>query len=339
MSLNQTRLLLALIVALAYIILPPLLLADRPYYLGVLTTASVLSVISAGVWLTFYIGRINIGQGAFALVGGYSAAIVVTEYGWSFWFAIVFGGLFAALCGVVIGAAVLRLRGVYFAMLSLSLTETARLVAQSFSGVTGGATGITDIPLPGALSLFGLTIIPDFAGLNKHVAFYSLAAILTVLCFVMLWRIVNSRIGQLFYALQQNEDLAASIGLNVARLRLVAYAIACFVGGLGGAFFMANQQSIYPASFSIQDSVYFMLYCFLGGLSFVFGPLVGAFVLFIGFEYLHGLNQYQPLLYAILIIGLILWLPNGLLSLRPPNQTLAWLKARLSSLATPKDDR
>lgn len=301
-----------------YVAVVPAIFAGQPYILGILTTASVLSVISAGVWLTFYIGRINIGQGAFALVGGYASAILTTQAGVSFWLALPLAGLVAAAISVVIGAAVLRLKGVYFAMLSLSLTETARLAAQSFSGLTGGAKGITSLPLPGAVELFGLTLIPDFASVNKHLAFYLFGAVLTVVTFAAMYRLVHSRIGHLFRSLQQNEELASSIGVDIARLRIVAYAIASFVGGVGGAFFVGVQQSVYPASFSIQDSIYFMLYVFLGGLGYVFGPIVGTFVLFLAFEALQGLNQYQPLIYALLIIGLMLWLPNGLLSLRLP---------------------
>lgn len=310
------RILLLAAILVVYLALIPLLLAGRPYFLGVLTTASVLAVISAGVWLTFYIGRINIGQGAFALIGGYAAAILMTRLGLSFWLALPLAGLVSAAIGVLIGAAVLRLRGVYFAMLTLSLTETARLAAQSLDGLTGGARGITNIPLPGAISIFGVTLVPDFATVNKGVALYILASIMLVITFAAMYRIVNSRMGHLLRSLQQNEELASSIGVDVARLRIVAFAISSFLGGVGGAFFVAMQQSVYPATFQIQDSVYFMLYCFLGGLGFVFGPIVGTFVLFIGFEFLQGLNEFQPLIYSMLMIALMLFLPNGILSLK-----------------------
>ena len=311
--------LLALVAVLAiYLVVLPVLLSGERYMLGVLATASVLSVIAAGVWLTFYIGRINIGQGAFALVGGYAGALLVTGLGISFWLALPLAGLIAAAISMVIGAAVLRLKGVYFAMLSLTLTETARLAAQSFDWLTGGARGITNIPLPGAIEIFGVALVPDFNTVDKHMAVYYLAALLTIVCFAAMYRIVNSRIGHLFRSLQQNEELASSIGVDVARLRIIAFAISSFLGGIGGAFFVTMQQSIYPASFTFQDSIYFMLYCFLGGLGYVFGPIVGTFVLFLGFEFLQGLNQYQPLIYSILMIGLILWLPNGLMSLTVP---------------------
>ena len=135
---NSMKYALAAIAVILYVGAVPAFFAGQRYVLGILTTASVLSVISAGVWLTFYIGRINIGQGAFALVGGYASAVLMTEVGLSFWLALPLAGLTAAAISIAIGAAVLRLKGVYFAMLSLSLTETARLIAQSFSGLTGG---------------------------------------------------------------------------------------------------------------------------------------------------------------------------------------------------------
>lgn len=213
----------------------------------------------------------------------------------------------------------LRLKGVYFSMITLSLTETARLAAQSLVPITNGPKGILNIPLPGELSLFGVTLIPDFASVeNKHLAMFYLGAVLLILTFAALYRIVNSRLGWLFRSLQQNEDLASSFGVDVPRLRVIAFAICTFLAGIGGGFFVAMQQSIYPATFTVQDSTYFLLYCFLGGLGNVFGAAVGTFVLFLGFESLQGLNQYQPLIYALLMIGMMLWLPNGILSLRLP---------------------
>lgn len=318
---NRKAAIVAAAIVVAWLVGVPLAIGDWTYQLGVLTQASALSVIAAGVWLVFYIGRIHIGQGAFALLGQYAAAIAITKLGLSFWVALPLAGLVSALFACAIGLPLLRLKGVYFAMVTLSLTEAARLTAQSFVSVTGGPKGILNVPLPGAVEVFGLTLVPDFSEVNPHIALFVLATLLAVGTFIALYRIVNSRLGWLFRSLQQNEDLASSIGVNVARLRVIAFAIGSFLGGIGGAFFLVVQQSVYPSSFQVQDSIYLMLYCFLGGLGYVFGPLVGTFVLFIAFEFLHGLNQYQPLIYALLMIGLMLWLPNGLLSLRRPGRT------------------
>lgn len=281
-----------------------------------LTAVALLSIASAGVWLTFYIGRINIGQGAYALAGGYVSAILVTQAGINFWLTVPLAGLFCAALSVLIGLPILRLRGVYFAMVTLVLTEVMRLAMLALP-ITNGAKGITSIPLPGGVSLFGVTLIPDFATMaNPKLAFYLVAVALMTASYAVLWRIVNSRLGHLCRSLQQNEELSASIGVNTAYLRVLAYSISSFFGGIAGAMFVAISQSVYPSSFQVTDSVNFMLNCFLGGLGFVFGPMLGTLVLYFGWDLLFTTGRYQLLIYSSLLILLILVLPNGLLSLR-----------------------
>ena len=302
--------------AVVFVLVPVLIGATgRTDLYYTLTSVALLSIASAGVWLTFFIGRINIGQGAYALMGGYVSAILVVNYGVSFWLTLPLAGLFCAAASILIGYPILRLRGVYFAMVTLVLTEVARLLALALP-ITGGAKGMTSIPLPGALSVFGVTIIPDFAGMqNARLAFYLLAATMMVLCFAAMYRLVNSRIGKLCQSLQQNEELASSIGVNIAYLRVIAYAISSFFGGVAGAIFAAISQSIYPSSFTVTDSVNFMLNCFFGGLGYVFGPMLGTLVLYFGWDLLFQTGKFQLLIYSTLMIILMLFLPNGLLSL------------------------
>lgn len=307
---------LALFLLAVFVLVPVMIAATgRKDLYYTLTSVALLSIGSAGVWLTFYIGRINIGQGAYALMGGYVSAILITQAGFSFWATLPLGGLFCALISVGIGVPILRLRGVYFAMVTLVLTEVARLTALALP-ITNGAKGITSIPLPGGLSLGGVTLIPDFATMeNPKLAFYLLAVGMMVASYAVLWRIVNSRLGHLCRSLQQNEELAASIGVNTAYLRVLVYAISSFFGGIAGVVFVAISQSIYPSSFVVTDSVNFMLYCFVGGLSYVAGPMVGTLLLYFGWDVLTVAKDYQMLIYSSAMIALMLVLPNGVLSL------------------------
>ncbi|RAZ80522.1 branched-chain amino acid ABC transporter permease [Mesorhizobium atlanticum] len=318
MTVNRNTRIAAVVafLAIVFIAVPVAISASGRFDLYyTLTSVALLSIASAGVWLTFYIGRINIGQGAYALTGGYVSAILVMNHGWSFWLTLPVAGLFCAAASVLIGLPILRLRGVYFAMVTLVLTEVARLLALALP-ITNGAKGIVSIPLPGALSVFGITLIPDFATLqNSRLAFYLLAVTLMVVCFAIMYRLVNSRIGKLCQSLQQNEELASSIGVNIAYLRVIAYAVSSFFGGVSGAIFAAISQSIYPSSFTVTDSVNFMLNCFLGGLGYVFGPMLGTLVLYFGWDLLFQTGQFQLLIYSGLMIVLMLVLPNGLLSL------------------------
>lgn len=303
--------------ALLLIVVPHLVDANQRWDLYyTLTSVALLSIASAGVWLTFYIGRINIGQAAYALMGGYVSAVLIMDYGVSFWLTLPLAGLFCAVVSVFIGYPILRLRGVYFAMVTLVFTEVAKLLALALP-ITRGASGIVSIPLPGALEIGGLTLIPDFATLeNSRKAFYFLSVLLMLICYAGMYRLVHSRMGRLCYSLQQNEELASSIGVNIAYLRIIAYAISSFLGGIGGAIFASISQSIYPSSFAVADSINFMLNCFLGGLGYVLGPMLGTFVLYFGWDWLFQTGKYQLLIFSSALILLMLLLPNGLLSIR-----------------------
>lgn len=303
--------------AIVFVGVPVLIAATGRWdFYFTLTSVALLAIASAGVWLTFYIGRINIGQGAFALVGAYVSAILVVKAGWSFWLSLPAAGLFAALVAVLIGLPILRLRGVYFAMITLVLTQVATLTALALP-ITNGAKGITNIPLPGAISIFGIPLVPDFSTLeNARMAFYFTAVILMIITYAALYRLVNSRLGHLCRSMQQNEELASSIGVNITYIRILIFAISSFFGGLGGAMFGSISQSVYPATFVVKDSVDFMLNCFLGGLGYVFGPMLGTLALYFGWDLLFEFGKYQMLIYATLLIIIIRFLPNGLLSIR-----------------------
>ncbi|MDB9810178.1 branched-chain amino acid ABC transporter permease [Planktomarina temperata] len=281
-----------------------------------LTSVALLAIASAGVWLTFYIGRINIGQGAFALIGAYVSAILVVKVGWSFWISLPAAGVFAAVVAILIGLPILRLRGVYFAMITLVLTQVVTLTALALP-ITNGARGISNIPLPSGISVFGIPILPDFAAMEStKLAFYYTACIIMLLTYAALYRLVNSRLGHLCRSMQQNEELASSIGVNISYIRIVIFAISSFFGGLGGAMFGSIAQSVYPSSFQVADSVNFMLNCFLGGLGYVFGPMLGTLVLYFGWDLLFEFGKYQMLIYSTILIIIIRFLPNGLLSIR-----------------------
>jgi branched-chain amino acid transport system permease protein len=311
-SLGVAAFLIVALVAVPWLIV----VTQRSDLYYTLTSVALLAIASGGVWLTFYIGRINIGQAAYALMGGYFSAILVVAYGVPFWLTLPLAGLFCATISVLIGLPILRLRGVYFAMVTLVLTEVARLLALALP-ITNGAKGLVSIPAPAPITLFGVALTPDFETLaNPRQAFYLVSVVLMAICYAGLYRLVHSRMGRLCLSLQQNEELASSIGVNVAYLRIVIYAISSFLGGLGGAMFVAISQSIYPSSFTVADSINFMLNCFLGGLGYVLGPVLGTFLLYFGWDLLFEAGQYQLLIFSSIIIALMLVLPNGLLSLR-----------------------
>ena len=287
---------------LAVLALLPLAVGHSRYLLSVLMNCAGLSLIAFGVWITFTIGRINICQAGFALIGGYATAILLSRYGLSFWIALPLSALVSAVVGAVIGSFILKLRGIYFSMLTISLTEAIRLAFLNGGELTQGSKGITGLPQP-------------FGG-DSALPMYYLAIALLALGLLVTWRVHYSRLGRIFRAMRLNEDLAESFGTNVWRYRVTAFAIACALGGLGGSYFAVFTQSVYPQSFTVEHSIYYMLFCFLGGLGFVSGAMIGAFALTILFELLSQFQQFQTLIYGILMIAVILLLPNGLMAIR-----------------------
>lgn len=287
---------------LVLLALAPLVVGYSRYLLAVLMNCAGLSLVAFGVWITFTIGRINICQAGFALIGGYTTAIALSHFGLSFWIALPLSAIVAAAFGALIGSFILKLRGIYFSMLTISLTEAIRLAFLNGGDFTQGSRGITGLPQP--------------FDTESALPMYYLAVVLLALGLLVTWRVHYSRLGRIFHAMRLNEDLAESFGTNVWRYRVIAFAIACALGGLGGSYFAVFTQSVYPQSFTVEHSIYYMLYCFLGGLEFVSGAMVGAFALTILFELLGQFQQYQTLVYGILMILVILLLPNGLMAIR-----------------------
>jgi len=295
---------LFLVIVIMFLIAPYVFLKNI-YIIDVITMSSFAGVIALGVWLTFLIGRINIGQGAYVAIGGYTTAILMTKMGVPFWPCPLLSGLLAGIISLIIGLPILRLKGIYFAMLTLCMTKAASLLFLNAKALTNGASGIMDIPLPMAVK----------AG-NKYIFFYYTSLILLFTVLAVIWRINNSRIGWVFKAIRQSESLALSTGINSVKYRVLAYFICSFIGGVGGSVLTVYMQSIFPASFGVLDSINYMFYCFLGGLNYLFGPIVGAFLLNIFFELLRPIQEYQELIYACIIITLMLSLPNGVLSIK-----------------------
>lgn len=301
---DKRRDLAAILIFFSLLAVIPFWIGDSRYAMSVLMNCAGLSVIACGVWLTFSIGRINICQAGFALIGAYASAILLTRAGLSYWLVLPLSALIAGTVGLVIGSAILKLKGIYFSMLTICLTEGIRLAFLNGGSFTLGSKGITALPQP---------FQTDSAW-----PMYYLAVALLALAILVTWRTHYSRLGGIFRAMRLNEDLAESFGVDVWRYRILAFAIACALGGLGGSYFAVFTQSVYPQSFTVEHSIYYMLFCFLGGLQYVSSAMVGAFALTILFELLQDLQQYQSLVYGVVMIAVMLAMPNGLLALRLP---------------------
>jgi branched-chain amino acid transport system permease protein len=190
--------------------------------------------------------------------------------------------------------------------------------------MTGGITGVLNIPSP---SIAGF----DF-GINQVPYFYLILGIAVVSVLVM-YRMEHSRMGLTFHAMRQNDTLAQHLGVNIWRYRILCFTIACFFAGLVGAFQAHYWHYVSPATYTVMDSFYIFISAYVGGLMYPAGPIVGATLLVSLSEGLRMAKEWQPFLYGGFLIGVVFFLPGGILSL--PQESRALLRqgrARLNSI-------
>lgn len=266
-------------------------------------------------------GHSNFGQAGFMAVGVYTSDILASNLvGLPVWASLLIGALAASAFGALVGFPALRVKGIYFAILTLAMGSAVReLILLNPFGLTSAPRQFSlGIVPPEPIGIVGLRV--DFSG---KVANYYLALALLLVTLAVMYRLDRSRLGLLLRSFSQSDVLAQSLGVNVARLKVFAFVISCFLAGLAGAFYTHYLLYADADLFGLWQSVYLVIYVVLGGTRYLMGPVVGSFVLIVLVELLRGLPYLpenkaaaiQAVIYAVLLILMIFLLPRGLLSL------------------------
>lgn len=277
-----------------------------PFILNILITTGIWATSVWGVRLIMSTGQLTLGHAAYMAVGGYASSLLVMKAGLSFWLALPLAGLIAALIALLIGIPTLRIKGVYFAIITFAFAEIIRLVIVNWPGFLGGSNGIPGIPSPSPF--FSI----PFTG---RVPFYYLILGISVVTYLVMLGIEKSRIGKIFSAIHEGDDLAQSIGINIMKYKLIAFCLGCFFAGMSGSFYVHYFNFASPEFFTIWQSVYCLLFVIVGGMGSVFGPLLGSFFMTLVPEFLRGTKEYEPVVYAIILILVMFLLPGGLVTL------------------------
>lgn len=274
------------------------LLADD--YLRKLATEMLVLALAA-FSLAFLIanaGLVSFGHAAFFGAGAYAAALLAVRAGWPMEAALAAGPIFAGLLGAACGAALVRMRGIYLAMLTLAFAQIIHAVAFQWVEVTGGDNGIVGVrPAPWAA---------------ERATYLLLAAALLLPALLLLRRTLSAPFGVLLRAARDSEARARALGLPVAALRVAAFALAAALAGLGGAVFAFSRGSVDPTLLAIPQSVDLLAMLLLGGVQAVAGPLVGAVALHGLKDAIMPLTDLWRLLLGLAILILVLAFPRGL---------------------------
>jgi branched-chain amino acid transport system permease protein len=274
------------------------------YYRDVMTITGMYIVLALGLNLVVgQAGLLNLGYVAFYAIGAYTYAILSTFTGLSFWPGMALGALVAAGFAVLLGAPTLKLRGDYFAIVTLGLGEITRIVLNNWDRVTGGPNGLAKINRP------------VIAGYTLHTPldyYYLILAIVIVTIFAM-HRLISSRIGRAWIAIREDEVAAEAMGINTFRLKLLAFVLGSAWAGLTGVFFAAKMDFISPESFTFFESVLILCMVVLGGMGSIPGIVLGA-VLLIGLpEVFRDFQDYRMLAFGAALVLMMIFRPQGLL--------------------------
>lgn len=301
-----------LIILIFYLGVIPLVFKQDSYVLHVFIIASEVAVVSMSVRLMNTAGELSFGQVAFVMLGAYFSALIVMKIELSFWISLPLAGFLTFLVALLIGYPILRLKGTYFAILTLIIAEVMTQGARVWKFI-GGDEGLLNIPRPQGIAIGDFTIIPEFTGYDK-LPYYFLGAFILILTIVVFWRIEQTPLGSIFKAIKQNDLLAESVGIDARWYRIFVFAISALFSGLVGGFYAHYMTVFYPKSFSVWDSINYVLYAFIGGIGYLFGPIIGSFGMVWLWEFLGPIQKYQSIIFAIVIILVILFLPDGVMS-------------------------
>jgi branched-chain amino acid transport system permease protein len=296
MSKLELTIYLALPVAVGF------LLQGNAYALTILAFALIYGVLAMATSLCMgHAGQVTLAQGGFFAIGAYASAIATLDFSAPFIVGFLAAVVISTVAGFALGYPIMRVKGHLLGLLTLAFTQVVHEVALHWETVTGGFNGLygmakPTLPLPGVDPLYGFVLI------------------LTAFWFVVLVgsdNLVRSRYGRAMHMLKASEWGAQACGVNVARYKSDAFAISAGLCGGAGAFYAGFIGYIGPESFTLDISITVIAMCILGGMTDLRGAILGSVILTVLNEPLRNYPLYQPVMYAIVMLVVIILLPRG----------------------------
>jgi branched-chain amino acid transport system permease protein len=294
----------ALVVALAPIVV------KSDFTLTILVFAFLLGMLAVSFNLIFgYTGQLSMFHAAAFGISAYAAHLSMAHWGVSFWGGMLAGSVLVLVLSVIVGAICFRfrLKEFYFAVVTLAFSEMARLLVLNWNSVTNGTLGIILQEKP-AIWLPGSGLVKLEGTLMWY--YVSLAAL--VLTVIVCWRLVNSWMGRSFSAIRLNDELGDTLGINVFRYKLAAFAVGNIIAAVAGALYAFFLGSIEPGFLSIDQSLAIVTMVLLGGRGAVAAPIIGALVLTALPHMIHLGAEMRSIVYGAILILTILLMPQGI---------------------------
>jgi branched-chain amino acid transport system permease protein len=313
---SSRQLFVPLLILLAFAI--PFFVTSR-FYLHILIMCCIWGMAASSMNLIMgYTGQVNLAHGAFFGIGAYGAGLLILKLGLNFWPALILACVITVILGFFIGVLALRTKGSYFAIGTMCFNVIVTVIIDSWEELTEGARGLLGIPRPAPIPLpFGGKI--TFTSMASN---YYLVLIFLLLTLFIIHRIVHSMMGRSFMAIRGNEELAESLGINAMSTKILSFLISTFFAGLAGVFYASYIGFLNPEISDYHVTFEFLIFCMIGGLGTMGGPLIGAFLLTAASELLHGVAVPRLVAYGFLLVITIIFLRGGIVG----GARLLWLR-------------
>ncbi|MGK7655128.1 branched-chain amino acid ABC transporter permease [Roseovarius sp. B08] len=287
------------------------LLATNGYYASLLVWILTNAVLASALRFVLQIGELNIATAAFFGIGAYTTATTAVLLGWPFWLTLLLAPLMAAVLSALFGWVTLRTKGPYFLLVSFAVTEVIRLIYTQ-TNVIGGNSGLVGMFPPMAIDAY----------------YPALAIALLAATLFALYGFERSDLGRLFKAIENNDAIPRSVGLNVVFLKVLCVVIASAAVGLAGGIHAYANTVIAPSDFAYFVAVLALAYVKIGGEGHPFGPILGAAVLTLVGQWVAGISAWENIFYGAVIVITLRVFPGGLVGLAERARGLVTRSAR-----------
>ena len=279
------------------LLLLPLLVQD-PYLLRILILTSIFAILAAS-WdlLSGFTGQMNFGHALFFGVGAYTAALLNLHVHIPPWGSIPLGALAAVLAGLIIGIPCLRLRGTYLALTTLAFPIILMGIVFAIPDITGGELGVSGL---------------DRLSGSRVSDYYVTVVLMLGLCTIM-WKITDSNTGIIFHAIREDELAVRTAGINTTRYKLLAFCLSSFFAGIAGGLYAHFMRIAGPSTLEVSMSFTVVIWAVFGGIVTIYGPVGAVFILFPLLEFLRFWPEFRILMFAVVILLILLYMPEGLL--------------------------
>lgn len=279
------------------------------FYLRFGTELLILGLFALSVDIIMgYTGLVSLGPAAFFGIGAYGGALTLLKLANSIWLALAIVLILSWVVAWLIGYLSIRIRGVYFAMLTLAFAEMFHELAFNWQSFTGGSDGLTGVPRP------EIGISPYVVSLgNPYIFFYFVLAVLTVVYYACV-RLVNSPFGRVLQAIRDNEERAEFIGYDVRIFKRRSFVISGIIGGLSGSLF-ALLRFVDPDVLHWFISAEALVMNLFGGMGTLYGPVIGAIVFLFSKDLISSYTEHWRLILGVIFVGFVLYSPRGIVGL------------------------